>query len=210
MGTKNERGTVMLESTYCILACIIVILFLMSFGFFLYQQTVVSITANEVAAEVAQTYKLKQVEDSASVTADDIVEVGKYRYLLFKGSFNRANERKAKNLAEVRLSLSSLAKEESGVTVDVKMIPDDIGRRHFQVTVSQKYSFLLGGVLSLIGQEDAQKIEATAYVESFDVLNYMNTIKAARYGLDKMTDLDDTGILGLMDKAIQLANGLLN
>ena len=57
MKIKDERGAVLLESTYCILISIIVLMFMVSFGFFLYQNTVVTIVANEAAEEVSQTYK---------------------------------------------------------------------------------------------------------------------------------------------------------
>ena len=38
MTAKNERGAVMLESTYCILISVFVLMFLLSFGFLLYQK----------------------------------------------------------------------------------------------------------------------------------------------------------------------------
>ena len=81
MKIKDERGAVLLESTYCILISIIVLMFMVSFGFFLYQNTVVTIVANEAAEEVSQTYKLRNVADSSSISSSDISGIGKYRYL---------------------------------------------------------------------------------------------------------------------------------
>ena len=54
---KNESGTVMLEGVFGVFVSIIVMAFLLSFGFYLYQQTMVDIVANEVAEEVVMTYK---------------------------------------------------------------------------------------------------------------------------------------------------------
>jgi len=55
MKLKEERGAVILESTYCILISILVLMFLISFGFYLYQNTIVTVTANRIAGEVSQT-----------------------------------------------------------------------------------------------------------------------------------------------------------
>lgn len=55
MKIRDERGVVMLESTY-ILISIIVLMFMLSFGFFLYQNAVVTIITNE-AAELSECKK---------------------------------------------------------------------------------------------------------------------------------------------------------
>lgn len=208
MKRKDERGAVILESTYCILASILVLMFFLSFGMLLYQNTVVTVVANEVAEEVSQTYKLRNVSDSASVTAADISGIGKYRYLFFTDSFNSRNEAKAESLATVRLSKGALAKEDGNLSVDVETVTDDIGRRHYEVTVSQKYSFLLGDLLSLVGQNGTQTIEKTAYVESSDVLSYINTVKVTKYGIDKVTE--NSSALGLIDSAISLLQSVFD
>lgn len=208
MKAKNERGAIILESTYCILIAMIMFLFLMSFGFFLYQKTIICVVANGVAEEVSQTYKLRYVTDSSNVTVSDVTGVGKYRYLFFKWSFDSKNKVKAKTIATVRLSNSSLAKEEGTMSVDVQTVVDDIGRRHYVVTVKQKYSFLLGGLLGLINQKDVQMLSATSYVESADVLNYINTVKVTKYGIDKIKD--NSSILGLIDSAIGLLQSVFD
>lgn len=202
MENKKEHGSIILESTYCILISIIIVMFFMSFGFFLYQKTMVTIVANEVAEEVSLTYKLRSVSDSSLVTVDDVSGVGKYRYMFFANRFNDHNETKAENIANVRLTKASLAEEEGSLFVDVEMIVDDIGRRHYEVTVRQEYSFLFGDLLSFVGLNDAQVLEETVYVESHDVLNYVNTVKATKYGIDKAADLD--GGLGLENSMVTL------
>ena len=206
MTGKNERGAVMLESTYCILISVFVLMFLLSFGFLLYQKTLVTIVANDVAEEVSQTYKLRNVADSSSVSLSDISGVGKYRYLFFADSFESKNEAKALTIANARLTKTSLAEAEGILNVDVETVVDDIGRRHYEVTVTQRYSFLLGDFLSLIGQTDTQTISETVYVESSDVLSYINTVKVTQYGLEKLKD--SSSMLGLIDSAISLLHSI--
>ena len=65
---KNERGTVMLEGVFGVMVSIIVMAFLLSFGFYLYQQTMVDIVANEIAEEVVMTYKFRDVDDCSEIT----------------------------------------------------------------------------------------------------------------------------------------------
>ncbi len=198
MKFKDERGFIMIEATYCIMVAIFVMVFLLGLGFYLYQNTVVTIVANEIAEEVSQTYKLRDVEDSSDLTAEDIEGIGKYRYLFFSSSFNEASETKLFTAADVRLSQTSLADSAQDLNVEVETVVDDIGRRHYVVTVSQTYSYLFGGLLEFVGLEDAQLIERTVYVESSDVLSYINTVKLTNYIIDKavesnaITDIADS------------------
>lgn len=210
MNLKDEHGVVILEATYCIVLAIFVLMFLLSFGFFLYQNTMVSIVANEIASEISQTYKLRDVSDSSSVTPANIDGIGRYRYLLHESDFNAKNELKARNLASTRLQQTTMAKETGTLQVDIKTVVDDIGRRHYEVTVRQRYTFLLGDLLELIGQHEIQTVEATAYVESSDVLSYVNTVKLTQYGMEKMKELDPTGVANLMDSAISLLHSIFS
>ncbi len=206
MKLKNERGAVMVESIYCLLLAIFVLIFFLSFGFFLYQKTIVTIIANEVAEDVSQTYKLRNVNDASTITVDDIEGIGKYRYLLFSNNFNSKNKQKAKNATKNRLTQTALAENKGDLSIDIKPIVDDIGRRHYKINVKQKYSFLLGGILKVIGQEDTQIVESTVYVESMDVLNYINTVKTTQYGLEKTKELD---IVDMLDTVISLINKIV-
>lgn len=211
MNIKDERGAVILESTYCILISILVLMFMMSFGFFLYQKTIVTIVANEIAEEVTQTYKLRNVADSSSISLSDISGVGKYRYLFFKHSFHSKNKEKVNTLANVRLTKTSLAQQEDeldGLSMNIETVVDDIGRRHYKVTVKQKYSFMLGKLLKVINQQDVQILEETVFVESVDVLNYVNTVKVTKYGINKVKD--SSAVLGLIDSTISLLHSIFD
>lgn len=208
MRNKNEQGSVMLESTYCILISIIVLIFLMSFGFFLYQKTIFTITANDIAEEIALTYKFRGVTDNKEITADDISGIGKYRYLLFLNRFDSANETKGMILSNVRLTKTSLAQSADELSVEVVTVSDDIGRKHYEVTIKQTYSFLLGDLLSIIGREDVQTFETTVYVDSYDVLNYINSIKSSKYLIDELKSHSAT--VELLNSAISLIKSVLD
>lgn len=207
MKRKSNSGVMVLESTYCIFISIIVIVFMLSFGFYLYQNTVVSIVATQAAEEVATSYKLRNIKDSSKVKAEDVGGVGKYRYLLFSSDFNRKNEARIKEYLDVRLAKTSLAEENGGAKVKIKNVTDDIGRHHYEIDVSQKYTFMLGGLLEFVGLNNSQVIEKKVYVESMDVLNYVNTVRTTKYGIGKISEL--TGLGGAMDSAIGAVKTML-
>lgn len=177
MNCKSERGAVMLEATWCVVLVMFVFLFLISLGFLLYQQSLVHIVANEAAAELSQTYKYRNAADSSTVKVSDVKTVGIYRYLLNGKKFLRSNEQKLESIAESRLALTSLAEERGDLSVIVERIPDDLGRYHLKIKVSQRYGFLLGDFLTLIGLDEYHTLSSTVYVAGTDILFYMNSIQ---------------------------------
>lgn len=185
---KSENGTVMIEAVFGILASLFVVFFLLSLSFLLYQRTLVTVVANEVAEEVSKTYKLRQVETSADITKDDLGSIGKYRYLFFSTSYETSNSMKAYTLANAHLTQASLAQEDGRLDVQVETVSDDIGRRHYEVTISQKYSYLLGGILEMCGLKDAKMLTAVAYAEGNDVLHYVNSVKFAQFGIGQIKE----------------------
>ena len=187
---KNEQGAIMIESVFGITVSIIIMAFLLSFGFYLYQHTMVNIVANEIAEEVAMTYKFRDVDDCAEISISDIQNIDRYRYFLFAGQYDSANESKGTSLANIRLSKTSLAHFKSTPKVEIEAIGDDLGRMHYEVTLTQNYEFMMGDILSLIGRTNVETLSATVYVESVDVSNYINTVKLANYGLKKFENLN--------------------
>lgn len=201
---SKEGGYLVLEATFCYAICMVVIILLLSAGFFLYQLVMVNVVANEVANEVAQNYKLRYVADSSEVTQEDVVSVGKYRYLLFETSFDDAKKATVQSYATSRLAKTSLAIIDSSPTVEIETVKDDIGRRHYEVTVSQNYTFLFGNILSWIGIS-GNTISATAYVQGTDMLNYINTVKVSRYLTDFLSDI---GVFDAADSIISAINSM--
>ena len=188
MKQRDESGAVILESAFCILVTILMLVFLISFGFFLYQNAVVTIVANELAEELSQTYKLKDVPNSNSVTEQHLSDIGRYRYGGAKaGKLQSRNCEKAESQGNGRIKQTSMADNETKLKVNVKMVVDDIGRHHFEVTVSQRYRFLLGGILSLVGRKDAEVISRTVYVEGSDMLHMVNSVKKSQYFIEEIS-----------------------
>lgn len=200
--TNSDNGTVMLEGVIGVLCSMFVLIFLLSFGFYLYQQTMFHIVANKIAEEVVMTYKFIDVEECEDISLTDIENIGRYRYFLFS-KYENKSEIKGKNLANYLLPLGSLAKATSEPVVNVKKLNDGSGRMHLEVTLEQDYTFMLGGILELFNIPESAKISSTVYVESVDVSNYINTVKLTNYGVNKVVESAETlenisGILELM------------
>ncbi len=208
MEKNRERGEVMIEATYCMTIAIFVIFFLLSLSFLIYQKSMVVVVANQVAEELSQTYKLRDVTDNSNVTSNDIKGIGKYRYWLFKGNYQSRNEEKAKKFTELRLSQTSFGKKEGALTVDIETVVDDIGRRHYVVTVKQQYAILLQGFLQVIGIDKSLEFTAVSYVESVDVSNYINTVKFTKYGINKVAQ--KIAPLTVIDKVIKLLHSIFS
>lgn len=210
MKSKDEKnGFVILEATFCLIICMIVLIVLMSVAFWLYQQVLVTVVTNEVASEVAQNYKLISVQDNGDVTEEDIAGVGLYRYTISKKKFDTENENTATKYMTGRIAQTTLSEIKNAPTVDIETVIDDIGRRHHVVKVSQKYTFLLGNILNVLGLDGTQTIERTAYVQSTDVLNYVNTVKTEKYIVDLATGNTKVGraadsIISAVNSVVQL------
>ena len=145
------------------------------------------------------------MKDASDLETNDITGIGKYRFLLFADSFANKNEAKLKTLTASRLTQTNLAREEGTLSVHVERIPDDVGRYHLEVTVSQRYGFLLGEFLEIVGQGAEQTMESTVYVAGTDVAYYMNMIQTSANLWDLMGESE---ILGIVSSAISMVNNV--
>ena len=205
---SRDDGEVMLEAVFGITVTIIVLAMLLSLGFYLYQRTMVGIVANDIAEEVVLTYKYKNVSDATEITLSDVQGVSKYRYSLFGSSHRKANQTKADNLLEKELDLTSLVSEKYKPKVSIKEISDDVGRSHFEVTVTASYNIVLQELMNSMGMNLPMTISSTVRVEKVDVSNYVNTVKMTNYLMKKATGA--VPILNTVDKVIGLMKSVYN
>lgn len=204
----SQKGTIVLESVFAVIVCIIVLMFFISFGFYLYQKSLVSIVANEVAESVAVTYKYKELSDMSAVTKEDISGVGLYRYFFFNADkFNSKAKEKAETQAEAHLSATSLAQRKGSLVINVERVPESFGRAHYKVEVMQPYNFLWGKLLSGVGIDANKPLKAVAYSESVDVLSYTNTVKFTKYISEKSKEIP---IVGAADSLLGMAKSVLD
>jgi hypothetical protein len=195
-----------IEATFCMIATMVVLIMVMCFGFVVYQHAMMGIVCNQAAEEIAVTYKLKDVPDSSSVTLNDVTEVGKHRYWFFRiGEFKSANESKLSVYAQSRLTLTSLAIDNGGYDVSVDRVADDLGRTHYEVKVTNEYTYLFENIFNTFGQEPPTVLSATSYVADNDILSYYNTVNTTKYVCGKVPGSDGvSAVFGLIHAIVSL------
>ena len=146
-------------------------------GFLIYQRAMMSIVANQVAEEIAVTCKYSGAMDASSITRNDVVSLGLYRYSAFTDYGVFASEVKATKLAADRLALTTLAIDKGGFDVSVTHYPDDMGRGHYEVSVSNKYATLFGDIWGYTG---STPFTVKSYVVGTDMVSYTDTISTTK------------------------------
>ena len=175
---REETGSLMVDGMIAMLLTIMVLVFLMSIGFLLYQQWIVSTVANDTAARLAQRYPYLTAEMvSGYVSEDDANDVPLMRYL--GSDLEAENGVRGKSFALSCLSQSSLATPVSTPAVTVSVPQDSLGRRHVEVTITAEYEIPFGGALTYFGLDGTLTYHATGRAACIDLLDYVTSVEAA-------------------------------
>ena len=174
---KKESGAIILEGALCIFATMFILVLIYAMGFLIYQRAMMSIVANQVAEEIAVTCKFPNAMDASSITREDVVGLGLFRYSPFGDYGVFAGEFKATKLASDRLALTSLAIDKGGFDVQVVHFPDDMGRGHYEVTVQNKYATLWGDIWGYTG---SSPFIVKSYAVETDMVSYTDTISTTK------------------------------
>ena len=84
-------------------------------------------------------------------------------------------------------------------------MPDDIGRAHYEITVTNKYTFLFEGVFSAFDMDVSKNLSATSYVNDTDILSYVNTKHTSDYVISKLPgEKTLSGIIGFIKTVIEI------
>lgn len=185
---EKESGVLILEATFGLFITMVVMMFLLSIGLLLYQRVLVTIVANQTANDIAQVYKLWDVSDNASLTKDDVTDIKIFRGFK-KDKFDEKNTMKAYTYISSRLKQTSLASPDGMLDVTVETIHDDIGRNHYEISVTQKYVFLFGDILNMMGLRGYDEISTMSRVDAKDMTGYISTVKLYKYLAKKTENL---------------------
>lgn len=192
MKVNNTRGAIMLESLIVYPVTLFLLFFILAVFSVLYQQWNIQVIANETATRMAHTYRLNQADESSGfVTADELAEVGPYRYmgnLVTKKMENSIQER-VSAYSQWRLSKTTYTKSIGEPVVFAKVVPDSLGRRHLEVTITGTYAVPFGEALSYFGFNGTITYETKAYAECIDIIDYVNFVDY----VDAQTNLNKFG-----------------
>ena len=125
----NQRGEVMLESSFILVSVIILLMALLSISFMFYQEAMMTSVANEIAADVAKNYKFTEMDiGDSTISLDDANSVKMFRMSFGKNSLERAHEDRAEDYAEWRIGAATLGLDSEDIEVDCEVTSSGIGR----------------------------------------------------------------------------------
>lgn len=204
---KREEGFVMLEGMIVMLMTIIILVFLMSFGFLLYQRWAVTNIANDTAFRIAHSYVYPGSDPIMGYLNKDMVaQAPLFRY----SDSDLADEQaeRGEKYAAWSLKKSSFAYPVSEPKIEVEEKYDGLARRHIEVRIEAEYEIPFGGALEALGLSKTVTYKATGEGVCLDVLDYVNTVTTLKglteytYGSTLITTVNS--VLGIIKNIIAL------
>ena len=152
MKNKNQSGEVVVEASIIVTLVLIVITIMLYVGMILYQQTLVSVMANQTASNIAQVYG-NNLKDPFSGYVDPDRVYQSITYSNMKtDAYMTVVERKANIFAQYRLKSSRiLVNGNTAVEVEVVRKPHELLKSQIVVTIRDRYDVPLVGMFGTSG-----------------------------------------------------------
>lgn len=176
MKSKRENGEVVVEASIVVTLVMIVISIMIYVGMILYQQTLVSVMANQTASNIAQVYS-NNLKDPFSGYVDPDRVYQSITYSNMKtDAYMTVVEQKANVFAQYRLKSSRiLANGNTSVDVEIVKKPNELLKSQVVVTVRDRYEVPLVG---LFGTSGLVEFAASGRADCVDILEYINGVEA--------------------------------
>ena len=172
---REDEGSLMLDGMIVMLMTIMILVFLLGFGFLLYQQWAVCNIANDTATRIAQSYAYPNTDPVIGYVNTDLLEsVPLFRYA--GDSLAAQNESKGRKYAAWSLKQSSFAYPVSDPVISVETKHDALARRHVEVTIQAEYEIPFGGALEYFGLSRTVTYSGTGEAVCANILDYVNTV----------------------------------
>jgi hypothetical protein len=173
----------MIESMLVMIITIFMLLFVIAMFCILFLRWNLQIAANDIAARFAQSYSYLAYGDNVSFdtfksgtpASGNALYIDAYRYIFKKDpELETANE-----YAKERAKKSTAGFTLGEPAVEIKIVPDFIGRRHIEVRISGRYRVLFQDVFAIDIFSLARMFdyEVYGYADCVDLLDYLNTVE---------------------------------
>lgn len=176
MKQKRESGEVVVEASIVVTIVVIFISVFLYIGMILYQQSLVSVMANQTASNIAQVYS-NSIKDpfTGYVDSDSVYQSITYSSMK-TDAYADAMTQKANTLAYYRLKSSRiLTTGNPDVQVDIVKKPNELLKSQIVVTIRDQYELPL---VSLFGVDNKLEFSATGRADCVDILEYLNGVEA--------------------------------
>ncbi len=176
MKSKRESGEVVVEASIVVTLVMIIITIMMYVGMILYQQTLVSVMANQTAANIAQVYS-NNLKDPFSGYVDPDRVYQSITYSNMKtDAYMSVVEQKANIFAQYRLKSSRiLANGNTSVEVQIVKKPNELLKSQIVVTIRDHYDVPLVGIF---GTSGLVEFASSGRADCVDILEYINGVEA--------------------------------
>ena len=176
MKNKRENGEVVVEESLVVTLVVVFVTSMLYIGMILYQKTLVSIMANQTAANIAQVYA-NNLKDpfTGYIDADKVYQSITYSNMK-DDAYIDVLEQKATVFAKYRLKSGRILA--IGITdVDVQIVkkPHEILKSQIVVTIHDQYDMPLVGMFGTNGLVD---FTASGRADCVDILEYINGVEA--------------------------------
>lgn len=176
MKNKRENGEVVVEASIVVTLVVIVISIMLYVGIIMYQQTLVSVMANQTAANIAQVYG-NNLRDpfSGYVDSERIYQTVTYSNMK-TDAYMDVIEQKANVFARYRLKAARMvASSDTSVQIEVVKKPNELLKSQIVVTVDDEYDIPLVGFFKT---DSLVKFSAVGRADCVDYLEYVNGVAA--------------------------------
>lgn len=202
---KKNSGEVMIESLVVYTITIFLLFFILALFSALYQRWNVQTIANESATRYAQTYRFDNKDVSSGyITKDQLTEVKDYRYVGDSLEISAKNE--IISYAKNRLKKTTYTQDVIEPRIDVKVVKDDVSRRHVEVTIEGEYYVPFGEALNYFGMNENLKYKTVAYAECVDLVDYINTTDYINNQVE--SNVFNSGIVKAIDSVLSLLTNI--
>ena len=176
MKRKSESGEVVVEASIVVTTVVIFISVFLYIGMILYQQSLVSIMANQTASNIAQVYG-NSIKDpfTGYVDSDSVYQSITYGSIKNDAYVDVLNQ-KATTLAYYRLKTSRILSDGNpNVEVEIVKKPNELLKSQVVVTIRDQYELPL---VSFFGVDNRLRFSASGRADCVDVLEYLNGVEA--------------------------------
>ncbi len=190
MKNKRESGEVVVEASIVVTLVMIIITVMLYVGMILYQQTLVSVMANQTAANISQVYS-NNLKDpfTGYVDAERVYQSITYGNMK-TDAYISVVEQKANVFAQYRLKSSKiLANGNTSVDVQIVKKPNELLKSQIVVTIRDHYDMPLVGMFGVSGLVE---FSSSGRADCVDVLEYVN-------GVEAIGDPEDSNLVFLPD-----------
>lgn len=185
-GIKDENGEIVVEASFVFPLVIFVVFIIIQLGFIMYQQTLLTVVANETASSLAQIYSTPSKDPFVGfINTEELSKVKLYRNIL--NDAKNGIDKKAW-FVKYRLAKQRLYRESGDFTIEIDFEhqPGTILQKTVVVKIEARYDLTF---FRLFGVRDTSKVfRAEGRAECLDLLDYSSVLCLADNVADDVLD----------------------